>query len=423
MPDENQNNNNLTSWKQIADFLGVSERTAQTWEEERGLPVKRLAGSRGRVSANRADLERWMKANIKPAPWYASLIFLRYYATIMTGLFLLAVGALIGIRLAENRLGAPADCRLDYQTLIVTDSGGRELWRWPAEAPFNMESYSPNTSAGLRKAWFGKFNQGDRETFTVFPYYPITVDKTGGSLICFSQRGDVKWRYNFDKSVSDLEQTYPPTYVVGDYHVAPVKAGGSNVVFVTSHHTYGDPNRFVIFDGDGKVLGDYWHSGHLINLEVEDVDRDGVNEIFLGGVNNGLHRAILLVLDPRNVHGAFIQPAGDKFQLQGFDAGTQIATILFPRTCINKRLQSNTVFKLSVLPDWIKVDVMEVGGDASSVVLYMFDRNLTPKQVIISDRLKNLHGEMRSRRELDHDFSEAEVDELARNIVIRKIGK
>lgn len=48
----------LTSWKEIADYLGVAERTAQKWESERGLPVRRLPGPKGRVSADPADLDR-----------------------------------------------------------------------------------------------------------------------------------------------------------------------------------------------------------------------------------------------------------------------------------------------------------------------------------------------------------------------------
>src|SRR5689334_4174929 len=42
----------LTSWKEIASYLGVNLRTAQKWEEERNLPVRRLPGGRGRVAAD-----------------------------------------------------------------------------------------------------------------------------------------------------------------------------------------------------------------------------------------------------------------------------------------------------------------------------------------------------------------------------------
>ena len=53
----------LTSWKEIAAFLGVNVRTAQKWEEERHLPVRRLPGGRGRVAADVANLEAWKRTD------------------------------------------------------------------------------------------------------------------------------------------------------------------------------------------------------------------------------------------------------------------------------------------------------------------------------------------------------------------------
>ena len=50
----------LTSWKEIAAFLGVSVRTAQYWERL-GLPVGRLPGARGRVVAVADDLRAWLE--------------------------------------------------------------------------------------------------------------------------------------------------------------------------------------------------------------------------------------------------------------------------------------------------------------------------------------------------------------------------
>ncbi len=49
----------LTSWKEIAHFLNVNVRTAQKWERERNLPVRRSGGARSRVSADATRLETW----------------------------------------------------------------------------------------------------------------------------------------------------------------------------------------------------------------------------------------------------------------------------------------------------------------------------------------------------------------------------
>ena len=49
----------LKGWKEIATHLGVNIRTAQKWERDRGLPVRRLPGGHGRVAADPASLDAW----------------------------------------------------------------------------------------------------------------------------------------------------------------------------------------------------------------------------------------------------------------------------------------------------------------------------------------------------------------------------
>jgi len=49
----------LDSWKEIAAHLDVNVRTAQIWEKERGLPVRRLPGNYGRVFARLDEIQAW----------------------------------------------------------------------------------------------------------------------------------------------------------------------------------------------------------------------------------------------------------------------------------------------------------------------------------------------------------------------------
>jgi len=51
----------LDSWKEIADYLGKSERTAKRWERERSLPVHHVPGhGHGSVYAFAAELDEWL---------------------------------------------------------------------------------------------------------------------------------------------------------------------------------------------------------------------------------------------------------------------------------------------------------------------------------------------------------------------------
>jgi len=53
----------LTSWKEIAEYMGSGVRTVQRYEREFGLPVRRPTGKlRGSVMATRAEIDAWIAA-------------------------------------------------------------------------------------------------------------------------------------------------------------------------------------------------------------------------------------------------------------------------------------------------------------------------------------------------------------------------
>ncbi|HZZ38045.1 MAG TPA: hypothetical protein VFE06_02865 [Acidobacteriaceae bacterium] len=57
----------LTSWKEIAAYLGKGVRTVQRWEIDFGLPVRRPTGSdKSAVLARTRDLDAWVAMRCSP---------------------------------------------------------------------------------------------------------------------------------------------------------------------------------------------------------------------------------------------------------------------------------------------------------------------------------------------------------------------
>ena len=51
----------LTSWKEIARYMGKGVRTVQRWEQDFGLPVRRPVGSNKKaILARPSDLDAWV---------------------------------------------------------------------------------------------------------------------------------------------------------------------------------------------------------------------------------------------------------------------------------------------------------------------------------------------------------------------------
>lgn len=58
---------NLTSWKEIAQYLGKGVRTVQRWEQAFGLPVRRPDGAvKGIVLAVPNEVDAWLQSRFAP---------------------------------------------------------------------------------------------------------------------------------------------------------------------------------------------------------------------------------------------------------------------------------------------------------------------------------------------------------------------
>jgi|SRR6185312_1232853 len=65
----------LNSWKEIAGYLGRGVRTAQRWEAELHLPVRRPhLRKRTSVVALRSDLDQWLHNADRPALGHGALV-------------------------------------------------------------------------------------------------------------------------------------------------------------------------------------------------------------------------------------------------------------------------------------------------------------------------------------------------------------
>src|SRR5262245_27161728 len=81
----------LNTWQDVASYLGVSVRTAQTWEKTLGLPIRRMPGRRGRIVADPAVLDRWKFQAAVPAAKLPEV------ASRSKARLLISVGLMLGI--------------------------------------------------------------------------------------------------------------------------------------------------------------------------------------------------------------------------------------------------------------------------------------------------------------------------------------
>jgi hypothetical protein len=414
--DPNNRPSELTSWKEVADYLNVNVRTAQKWEKTRGLPVKRSAGSRGRVVAFPGELDAWKAASVNGAKPWAEVRFLQRYAAVTTVLLV----ALLGIHIAEflkgRGTGPPALYRAVQDTLVVMDADGRELWRKSFGHPLSERFFPSDQQRKYPPVKFADLD-GDGKIETLVVDQEAGAGQSTTPLVCFSDRGRERWRFIPGKPVATRKENFPPSGAFLIEYFAFVSMEDRQQAIVLESRIEGQyPTQIALLSPRGYLIREYWHSGGFAGMVIEDLDKDGAEEIYLAGVSNGYKQATLLVLDPRRFAGASLEENAD-YQLLGFPLPVECARLLFPRTCINRKFEPyNYVLRISKGETLLTVQVFEASRDGVS---YHADYFLGPGPVLdhvdYTDGLRSLHATLFASGQIDHPLSPEEEAEL-RNI-------
>lgn len=414
---DNRRLNDLTSWKEVADYLGVTDRTAQRWASERGLPVKRLPGGRGRIIANREEVAAWRDATLKHGGRWSNVQFLRRYALTCTVLLLVSIAAILILIIRLNPSSPPSTYKIENDMLVVLDSRGRELWRKVYEAGLESNSYFGEEDRLAKKLWIGDLDQ-DGRLEVLFMYRPSDYGTVRDALICYSGLGEEKWRFVPERAVHSSVEKFSNHFRIRQFGVfsRPEDRGLGIVVSSSVQGLF--PTQVVLLSPAGEVIREYWHSGLLGTMGFWDMEEDGRIELYLGGVNNRRKQATLVVLDPETMDGASMEddPA---YQLEGFSQGNEIARVFFPRTCINRRFDPyNIIRALTIFPDSLQLVVVE-RLNAPMNVFYVLDSNLKVRIFDYADGLRAYHKELASAGQLDHELTDEEEDAMRNIEVIR----
>jgi len=309
----------------------------------------------------------------------------------------------------------PADFRIEVSTLIIVDGQGQEVWRYQFPIRFEPSAYDQQNS--IRRCVFGDID-GDGKTETLFVHVPLNFASVGTPLICFGERGDIRWQFDPGRPIRDTRQEYFPPYFISSVNIIPVKDAGLRIL-VSSNHNLHNPNQIAMLDPGGNLISEYWHSGHLYCVTHADLNEDGVEEILLAGVNNGYRLATLIIFDSRSISGASSQPGR---QILGFSPGTEKAVVLFPRTCVSQNATFNRVSELRITRERrIMLAVVEGFSEARNpgVMIYEFDFGLNIVNCRPESQLQETHRAMELQGVLNHSWTEEESQRLRNQVIIK----
>lgn len=424
--------NELYTWKLIAEHLGVSVRTAKYYEEKHGMPVHRLPGPKSRVWAYARELDHWKRqsaasslASQEPPPGSESppvvLAIIPPKAS-SNSLGLRAVA--ICILLLSTVIGAAvyeyggadrvlADHRIQGNELVGIDGKGRSLWSHKFEV--QVAGYQ-SLRDKHRRSWLGRFYPAQQPNL-LFTDTSVQSDRdSGNQLLCLRQDGTTAWTFRPGYPVQDRsgDKMLPP-YSLNNLQVVSGLNGREPRIVVSSHHYLSQPDQVAVLDPEGRVLGEYWHPGHLLHLTQATLRSRDHPSVLLGGVNNGYHQATLVSLNPWQVSGVSTPKnlPDWRFELIGMRAAQEEGVILFPRSCISRGQPYTRVMEVRVTPDRIVATVTEGPHEERDPrIVYELDYGLQVVNVVPTDSAREKHRQLEASGELDHPYSLAEFAAL-----------
>jgi hypothetical protein len=401
MIDQNQEER-LTSWKQIAYHLGVTVRTAQNWERNRGLPVCRDGqGPKARVFTSKDELDRWRRRQTestdlhptRPSWGARSLVVGLLLVALVTGSYYFA---------SDDSSRGPAAARYLGHTLEVWDKQGRTLWvrEFPDCRP--GVSDHPWPWARLHDV------DGDNVQEVLLALDVERNAETYGRFLCFESDGSLLWEKEVHDELHFGDRTFN-RYYINQYGV--LQLPGHSYLLVCFGNDFFPSINLLLDPTTGAEVSRYVHPGHLESFALCDVNDDGKQELLLGGVNNpgpGLGYPSLVALDI-----PFPKPKRSAQDLFGLPGGQEETYLLLPRQDIDvdqpylqrvTRIDTNRAGEITVTPS------------SPYSCRFVFSRSLEPITVRAVDAFVRIHRKLRLQGLLDHDFSPAELEAYRRAV-------
>jgi hypothetical protein len=349
-------NGRLDGWKEIAAYLGRGVRTAQRWERDLGLPVRRLdTGGAEVVYAFRTELDAWLLSQSRGGtseppeatadsdgaaartgrwPWLLAAALVLAAAGI--GAWALLPSA-TPAQPANAEAREPAALEVVGNRLNVRNLDRELLWSRPFDGP--LDDFDPSTAGGQanlrRMAAIGDFRGTGRNDVIL-----ARNAERDPRLYWFDHAGNLVRTHRIDARIAfGLQRCSSIRFSRLFTNVDP---SDTRAIWIAGHELAGNfPAVLQALDTSGQVRSEYWSAGFIGAMAVVHVN--GRRWVLVGGVANETGGAALAVFDG-SAQGS--SPAADPaFRCAGCPAGRPQHYFVFPRS----RLQAALAHRAQVV--------------------------------------------------------------------------
>ncbi|HET7698510.1 MAG TPA: hypothetical protein VFK57_22535 [Vicinamibacterales bacterium] len=388
----------LDTWKAIAAHVGRDVRTVLRWHKDRGLPVHRVPGGKGRsVFAYADELDAWMAGEARTggdresgngqrepgrarqrAPFVVPASAALLTVLIVTAAALVARGA---------ATGEPVEVAVVGKSLIAFDAARREVWRVPLPHSASLTARGPS---------FVDLDADGRREILV----PLTLSEpsgtVGGVLYCFEAKGRLRWSRAIADTIRFGAGEFGPPWSSAD--IAVIRRGSSVAIAYAVTHSVWWPSIVALLDARGEITGRFIHAGWITRLAA---GADGT-VLLAGGVSNARDASILAVLEG---DGAFTGAWGETAAEYRCDCpSVRVAKyFVFPRSEANRSAGQLALRQsIEVQADGSLLVRVPQRGDLPADALYEFSPSFDLRRAAFADLYWDWHRQLEAAGVLDH---------------------
>ena len=423
MASNGKKENILTSWKEIAAYLDRDVRTCVRWEKRYGLPVHRLErDSKAKVFAYKDQIDAWLAdrstiGNLRPERTGVARLLGRPFR-ILLGLAALGAALYLLFFMPPNPSSVPTDFHIRGSVLFIVDQSGRELWPFNTrlsdldpEAAYRRHFQDKNPGADYVPSWPNLLIRdldGDSRPEVLFSTQ--TRSENGeGTLFCFNDQGNKLWQFDAGAELHFGGQTFRKEYRILGFQADDYDGDGFLEILVISFHRPSWPCQVALLDSAGRLEGEYWNAGYIMEALAGDIDGDGDKELAISGVNNEYELGCVAVFETGKLRG-YSPQLKEAFKTSELPEGGQSAYILFPKSDV---AEAKHLWADPVNTFWIHGDSDGLTAVTTAAQLfYDLDRTLACREAYSGHFFQNLHDELLS----DGKVSSVADDAYYRNL-------
>jgi len=420
----------LVGWKEIAEYLRTSTRTAQRWERELGLPVHHTGSSKGySVFAFAEEFETWLKtskgktASTSDQPGVASSpdvgtrtsIWWRPKWLVALAILVLAAGTILVILRYQTAHRAKVGSITFSGRQLLAWSGGKVLWSYDLGQPTRILQPEEDVSRKVQLLPMSSDPEGGvivAAPLMQFGAGNVTTD----AVYCFTSAGKLLWQHAFTDRIRFGGEDCGPRWEIQSLMVTGDESHSSAWCTIGSYPT--SVSILVRIDPSGHTTRYFVNYGHLGRLNELHTARG--SNILAGGINNETDEGALAVLEEGEPSGHSPQ-TGALSECDSCPQGQPLGYFLFPRSEVIRVAGPpyNSVMGLLVTNAQIQVMTTEGPGALAGIwALYSISESFVPQSVFFSDNYRFTHDRLSAEGKIKHPL--ADCPERLKPITVRE---